>query len=330
MSTIRKRGAKWQVQVRVKGSPSASRSFFSKQDAQKWARQIEAEADRRGLPADRSLLDTLTLKDLLIRYRDSVVTSKRGSEIETIIINAFLRYPSARLPLSRITPAHFAEYRDHRLQKVKASTLLRELGIISHAFETARRDWALPIIANPVRAITKPATDVGRTRRLAACEYEEIKLASRRCRNRLIPVLVDFALETGMRQGELLSAKWSDLNIETRLLHIPITKNGHARTIPLSKAAIALLVDHRSKQTPSTNLIFPLSARSVKLAWKRLTKRAKIENLHFHDLRHEAISRFFERGLSIPEVALISGHRDMRTLFRYTHLKAEDVVRKLG
>ncbi|MBU0799368.1 MAG: tyrosine-type recombinase/integrase [Alphaproteobacteria bacterium] len=75
--------------------------------------------------------------------------------------------------------------------------------------------------------------------------------------------------------------------------------------------------------------VFPLSDNATKLAWQRLAKRAKIENLRFHDLRHEAISRFFERGLSLPEVALISGHRDFRMLFRYTHLKAEDVAAKL-
>jgi integrase len=73
-----------------------------------------------------------------------------------------------------------------------------------------------------------------------------------------------------------------------------------------------------------------MSANAVRLAWERLRKRAGIEDLHFHDLRHEAISRFFERGLSVAEVALISGHRDVRQLFRYTHLRAENLVGKLS
>jgi integrase len=80
----------------------------------------------------------------------------------------------------------------------------------------------------------------------------------------------------------------------------------------------------------SSEQIFPVTDVAVRQAWDRLVKRAGITNLHFHDLRHEAISRFFEMGLSVPEVALISGHKDPRMLFRYTHLRAEDVVRKLG
>ena len=110
-------------------------------------------------------------------------------------------------------------------------------------------------------------------------------------------------------------------------LHIPLTKNGEARTIPLSKRACQVL--HRLSKRTDTQRIFPISKESVKNAWQRLIRRASVDDLHFHDLRHEAVSRFFERGLSIPEVALISGHKDPRMLFRYTHLKAEHVARKL-
>src|SRR5690606_36470312 len=117
---------------------------------------------------------------------------------------------------------------------------------------------------------------------------------------------------------------------------IPITKNGHARTIPMSSEAIAVLNEMRDcmederEEGRSEEYVFPFSDNAAKLAWQRLTKRAKIEDLHFHDLRHEAISRFFERGLSVPEVALISGHRDFRMLFRYTHLKPEELAKKMG
>jgi integrase len=107
-----------------------------------------------------------------------------------------------------------------------------------------------------------------------------------------------------------------------------MTKNGHPRTIPLSVRALAVLASLGNIH-PNEDRIFPLTCESVKLAWKRLTKRAKIDDLHFNDLRHEAVSRFFELGLTVPEVALISGHRDPRMLFRYTHLKAEDVGRRI-
>ncbi|MCP4316243.1 MAG: site-specific integrase [Hyphomicrobiales bacterium] len=107
---------------------------------------------------------------------------------------------------------------------------------------------------------------------------------------------------------------------------LPYAKNGHARTIPLSPRAVELL---SALDRSDDGRVFPLSAYAVRHAWERLTKRAGINDLHFHDLRHEAISRFFEKGLSVAEVALISGHRDFRQLFRYTHLRAEDVAKKL-
>jgi integrase len=135
-----------------------------------------------------------------------------------------------------------------------------------------------------------------------------------------------FAMETAMRMGEILSAtgKYFDPNRATLVL--PNSKNGHARTIPLSPTAMGMLLgkDHHAHA-----LLFPTTTCAIKQAWKRATKRAGIVDLHFHDLRHEAISRLFERGLSLPEVALISGHRDPRMLLRYTHLEVSNVAAKL-
>ena len=128
--------------------------------------------------------------------------------------------------------------------------------------------------------------------------------------------IIEIAIETGMRRGEILNIKKEHIKADTLL--IPITKNGHQRTIPLTERAKYIL--NKSK------LPFPMSANAVRLAWERLKNKANIKDLHFHDLRHEAISRFFEKGLSIPEVALISGHKDVRMLFRYTHLKAEGYI----
>jgi integrase len=128
-----------------------------------------------------------------------------------------------------------------------------------------------------------------------------------------------------MRRGELLRLRWADLDLDNNTLHIPVAKNGSPRTIPLSSEAVGIL-----ETVPKVeDRVFPTTASAVSQSWRRLVKRAGIEDLHFHDLRHEAISRFFELGLSIAEVALISGHKDVRQLFRYTHLRAEDVAKKL-
>lgn len=149
------------------------------------------------------------------------------------------------------------------------------------------------------------------------------------CRNRFIHSLVQFALETGMRRGEILRVRWRDVSLEKRTLHIPLTKNGYARTIPISSGAVGVLRTLSNTRSLTDDRLIPITENAAKMAWKRLMKRARLEDLRFHDLRHEAISRFFEKGLNVPEVALISGHRDLRMLFRYTHPRAEDIAAKL-
>jgi integrase len=327
MATIRRRGDSWQAQVRRKGR-TVSRSFIQKTDAQQWANQAEIEADRRGLSSDRRALSNLKVSDVLERFRDSVIPLRPGRKIETIVIDAFLRNPLAKVTLLHVTPSHFATYRDERLTTVKAATINRQLGLIHHIFEVARTDWGIPI-DNPIKGIRKPKADRPRERRLSGDEFERLLEALKQSRNPLLGAVVRFAIATGMRRGELLNARWKDLNWQVETLYIPVTKNGEPRTIPLSFEARRVIVE-LAIAWAGTERIFPTTAEAVKLAWKRLTKRAKIADLHFHDLRHEAVSQFFERGLSIPEVALISGHKDPRMLFRYTHLKAEDVARKLN
>jgi integrase len=142
-----------------------------------------------------------------------------------------------------------------------------------------------------------------------------------------------FALATGMRRGEVLSLTWVNVDFENRVAFLPMTKNGEPRRVPLSTEAIETLQSVRESVRESVlrekGQIFPISAKALRLAWERAKRRVGVENLRFHDLRHEAISRFFELGLSVPEVSLISGHKDARMLFRYTHLKPENVAKKI-
>ena len=254
--------------------------------------------------------------EIINRYLKEVSSLKKGYVNERHHLSNSLKEKFIHLPLNKITPLYFAKYRDKRLQEVKSSTLLREFNIISHIFTVCMTEWDYEI-TNPLKKIKKPKANDRRERRLTEYEYNflvkgnypQVKLRN----------IIEVALETGMRRGEILNIKKEHIKSQTLL--IPITKNGHQRTIPLTKRALYIL--------QNTELPFPMSANAVRLAWERLKKKGNIKDLHFHDIRHEAISRFFEKGLSIPEVALISGHKDVRMLFRYTHLKAEDILRKL-
>jgi integrase len=171
---------------------------------------------------------------------------------------------------------------------------------------------------------------MSRSRRLEPGEWERLEAACRQCRNPYVVDVVEFALETAMRYGEVINMRWKDVSLKTRTLHIPLTKNGHPRTIPLSYRAMAILERLMILKRQEDQKVFPVTYESAKMAWRRIQKRANLDDFHFHDLRHEAISRFFEKGLNIPEVALISGHRDPRMLLRYTHPRPEDIAEKLA
>lgn len=326
MATIRKRGAKWQVQIRRVGVRPISRSFNVRKDADAWARQMEVQADRRDLPSDPKSLQRVTLGQLVERYRDMVSVRKRGYDVERIVLNAFLRHRICRKPLSEIRASDFASYRDERLMAIKASTIKRELAPLHNMFELAKDEWGLPLRENPLRKVRITSTQQRRERRLKPGELEELIVAARSCRNPVILPIILLAVETGMRRGEILSLRWEHIDHQGRSLLIPHSKNGHSRILPLTDAVAGII----AKVPIRGDRMFPLSSNAFRLSWDRLRERAGSKDLHFHDLRHEAISRFFELGLSVPEVALLSGHRDARMLFRYTHPVRTHILKKLN
>lgn len=329
MATIRKRNDRWHVQVRRKGSPALTRSFLTKADAQTWARQIEAEADRRGLPVGLKALDDLTVGCILKRYRDEITPTKKGAVREGMAVRVLLKHPIAKVPLSVLTVAKVAHHRDTRLKTIKPGSINRELGMYQHAFEVARKVWGIPIAENPFALVQKPVASNARSRRLEVGEWEQLRDACQRSRNRYILAMVEFGVETAMRRGEVLALRWRHINAAKRTLHIPVAKNGHPRTIPLTTRALAILAERRPEAVAPDAAVFPTTEDAIKTAWRYVMRRCSLPDFRYHDLRHEAVSRFFELGLSIPEVALISGHRDTRMLMRYTHLRPEDVADKI-
>ena len=130
-----------------------------------------------------------------------------------------------------------------------------------------------------------------------------------------------------MRRAEILGLEWAHVDLDRRIAFLPLTKNGSSRKLSLSAKAAEVLAKQRQRN--GTPLTFPVTANGFRLAWERLKRRAGLSDLRFHDLHREAISRFFELGLNIPEVAVISGHKDRRMLFWYTHLRSEELVGRL-
>ncbi len=327
MATLRKRVGSWQAQVRVQGLPVQSRTFPLRSDAIAWARQVEAAAVRAGASNDLRGLRATTLANLLLRYAETVTVKKRGARQEGHRLRQMISHPLSSTPLAKLTAGSIAAYRDERLIVVQGPTVRRELVILRHVLHLARKEWGYALPSNPVAEIAIPKLSKPRERRLEGDEVSKVVLACDSSRSTFLGLIVRIAIETAMRRGEILAMRWVDIDWSKRTLRIPLTKNGDSRTIPLSAVAMALLSKIQMKATGA--FVFSASANAVRLAWERAIKRSGIADLHFHDLRHEAISRFFEMGLSVPEVALISGHKDYRMLARYTHLRAEDVASKL-
>ena len=120
-----------------------------------------------------------------------------------------------------------------------------------------------------------------------------------------------------MRQGEILGLRWEHIDLDQKTAFLPITKNGSSRWVPLSDEAISKL----SAASKHEEHPFPITDVAFRQAWDRLRTRATITNLTFHDLRHEAISRMFDKGMKIHEVIAVSGHKTASQLFRYVQIK---------
>lgn len=328
MATITKRKRGFCVQIRRKGYAPISRTFASKQDAHEWA--LEEERKRISPRVKRQLIDPrkITLRDVLERYVTNVTATKISRETEHYRIGKLLRSPIVQLSLFDLTPSVIAQFRDERLTVVKAATVARELHIIKQSLNIAKREWGYDLAENPVEMVKYPKIRNARSRRVSDREIGNIVSALKAIERHDVIAVIRFAIETAMRRGEILQLEWRHVDLQRRTAHLPRTKNGYARTVPLTNGAMEILL--RQDRRIDSKLVFNVTSDALKMCWRRIMIKTQLDDLHFHDLRHEAISRLFEMGLSMPEVALISGHRDPRMLMRYTHLVPYQLAQKLA
>lgn len=351
MATFEKRGAlQWRAKVRRRGHPTQSKTFNTKAEAEAWATVVESEM-ARGVFISRTEAESTTLEECLRQYLAEVTPLKKGAEQERYKIGIILKHPICKSFMAGLRGADLARYRDDRLKAVSGGTVNREMAILSNVFNVARREWGMESLQNPLEVVRKPKNGRARDRRLREGELEAILAASQS--TELAGVLL-LALESSMRRGELAGLLWRHVHLKERFLVLPDTKNGEQRAVPISSRAAAALkeLDERAPRDKDGDRIdervFPMRGDSITQAFGRARDSARaayleectatsrkpapgfLEDLRFHDMRHEAASRFFEKGLQIMEVATITGHKDLRMLKRYTHLKASDLAEKLG
>ncbi|MCH1515132.1 MAG: site-specific integrase [Alphaproteobacteria bacterium] len=201
----------------------------------------------------------------------------------------------------------------------------RELIILSGLFQTAIHEWGYANLINPVRGVKMPADSPRRTRRLNQCEKDLLLTHAKLNGPRYLFISIFLALKTGMRQSEIIGLRKSDIDFERSLIELRDTKNGEPRLVPLTQSVLREL----RRFYYSDEVVFPVTRSGLQNAFRKTLRRLDIKNLRFHDLRHEAISAFFEQGLSMPEVQLLSGHKTVEQLMRYSHAKIANVRQKL-
>ncbi|MCS8413413.1 site-specific integrase [Pseudomonas aeruginosa] len=278
--------------------------------------------------------NNMLLAEALDQYQSRVSILKKGYLQETFRIAQLKRSFLGGIVAREITSVDIATYRDERLQQINPktgqlispATVRLEMSLLSNLFELGRIEWGI-CDDNPVLKVRKPKLPPGRERRLTPREDRQILRYAFGYENPELYTIIVVALESAMRQGEILKLTWENLNLKSRIAHLPETKNGSRRDVPLSLKARDALIRLGVK---SKGRVFSYSPQGLKSVWRLMLLRLGIEDLHFHDLRHEAISRLFELGtLDLMEVAAISGHKSLSMLKRYTHLKAQRLVRKL-
>lgn len=342
MATIRKKGEyQWHVQIRRKDYPGQTRTFNTKADAEKWARDVESAMDK-GIFRSTAEAEQTSLSALLERYEHEVLPSKKGQAADKSRIKT-LKASLGTFKLAAITSATVASFRDTRLKEVGEQSVIHEINLLNRIFKAAVIDWGIALPAGiPTALVRKPKKPQGRDRRASQEEIDAIVAATES--NELAGIVL-LAAETAMRRGEIGKIKWHDVDLKKRVLTLHDTKNGDRRDVALSTAAVSVL---KSLPRRIDGRVFGLQPESISQAFERARDRARkayeiecaeaarepnrafLIDLRFHDLRHEAASRLFEKGLNPMEVASITGHKTLQMLKRYTHLKAEDLAKKLG
>ena len=347
MASVREFKGKWQVQIRLKGIPPVTRSFELEGDAIKWGEKEESRLKRERAFGPALVVEkiqttcTVTLRDLIERYITEVTSNRRTQravETQTYELKAFLREPFCGKLLTDLSLTDFNGYVITRMKSCQKRTIKRQLSVIRNALDIGNKRWGFPSDPNWITELGFKAKKSSRQRRLEEGELESLMQACERIGQnfrkdpvkitpRIMRLLIQSALLTSMRQGELLAMEWKNVRFKENYIHVPETKTNEKRDVPLLPELATLLKEFQPERI-SNELVFPFHFSAVDSAWGRLCERAKIKGLNFHDLRHEALSRLSEAGVMPVELMMFSGHKSLDQLTIYVHGTRQTVLSK--
>ena len=335
MATIRERGTKYQARVRQNGV-SHEKTFSTYEAAERWVHQLESAINKKKAVK----ITKKRFADVIRKYAKMYTPIKEGAANELIIINRILRDEAwVQLAPHEITLEVLTEYRDNRLQTIKPSTLKREYAIIKHCAKTAKAMGFDGVDVEVFRNLIIPKVYDREIKRITDADLAKLvkTAASGRFRAKYMPPLIKLAVDTGIRRGELCQLVWSEIDLKNSVINLPATKtkSGQPRQVTLTTLGREALRDlfvlattpYKTKKVPSRNgpndPVIPATARAVSDSWEHVRNTAGFPDLHFHDLRHEAISRMHEQGMTKPEIMAESGHAESKMLDRYSHASLE-------
>lgn len=326
MGTIRNRGDyQFQAQVRRAGYPAQSKTFDTRKDAEKWVRAIEREMDT-GTFIPRDEAERTTIAMLAERYLEERARNMKSKRQEEQRVNAISK-KFGKYHLSAIAPSMVAEWMKDLGKTRSPQTVQHYAATLGRLYKAAAVDFGIPLpLGNPVANVRKPVVRNERDRILDNDEEKRLMESLNKSRGLHLKSIVQLALETAMRRGEILGLTWKNIDLRKQLAFLPDTKNGDSRTVPLSRRAVTIL------ETLPRNIsgkVFATSTTAVTAGFQRAVLRAEIVDFHFHDLRHCAVSMLAKK-LSMHELAKMVGHRSPRSVMRYYKQDDADLVRKLG
>lgn len=321
MATYQERGGKVRAIIRRKGYPLQTKTFVRKTDAVKWARKVEGEIDQ-GVPT--AAKDSVA--SLLKRYLEEVSPKKPSWKYEDICIRGLLKLRWTQLPAAECQP-HLAAWIEQRCKKVEGATVNRQLNTLSAVFTRATKYWGVRLHVNPVRLVVRPPKGRNRNTRVTPTMVETFWALRRGRANTVrwfMPIMVEFAVETGLRLGEMCALEWSNVHEGESWLEVLVSKNGEGRKVPMSRRAVELL----GMLPRSTAHVFPVNKGSFGTAFRIACNELGLEGLHFHDTRHEAVSRM-AKVYPVLQLAAIVGHRDLKSLQVYYNPTIHELVQHL-
>lgn len=339
MAAIQKRGKKYRVRIIRKGIPTQSKTFNTHAEALRWSRDIESQIDKGEIPSHkaqilRTLDKTPLFHEAATHYIETHSIHKKIVRSETYRLKILIKRWGG-LPIEQVDKIAIFQLRDDLLKLGRSGdTINHYFNTLSKLFQMLSGDWDLPI-SNPIKGIKRMPPSKGRTKRVDVT-IESLLLSS--CKTLSLPLLhsiIQFAIETGMRRGEIMGLTWADIDLANRKAYLHQTKNGEPRQVPLTRQAISVL----QALPKAEGRVFPMGMSALRSQFERLTLFSRgqwigigqnpFEDLRFHDLRHEALSRLSDAGLNVIELSHISGHRTLGMLKRYTHPSHTAILDKL-